>query len=97
MKTLKLAWLMPCLLCMAMPIHAAENDEIQILKAQIKLLLQRVEALESKQQAAVDKDIVSSNDMPQQRTSQPSTTSMTVPQVATTTAENTGNPSLSVV
>jgi len=97
MKTLKLAWLMPCLLLMAVPIHAAENDEINILKAQIKLLMQHVEALESKQKIAVDKEVVSNNVMPQQSTATLPAASMPAPQTVATTAENTGNPSISVI
>lgn len=96
MKTLKLAWLTPCLLIMAMPIDAAENDEINILKAQIKLLMQRVETLEGEHEKAVDNEVVSDNVVSKQPTTLP-IESRVVPRAVATTAENTGNPSISVI
>ena len=48
MKTRKLAWLLPCLFS-ALPAHAIESDEVNALEAQVKLLMQRIEAVENKQ------------------------------------------------
>ncbi|WP_038246947.1 porin family protein [Ghiorsea bivora] len=48
MNTRKLLWLLPCLIN-ALPAHAAESDEINVLKTQVKLLMQRIEVAESKQ------------------------------------------------
>ncbi len=98
MKARKLTWLLPCLL-LAMPVYAAENDEINTLKAQIKLLMQRVEVLESKQQIAVDNSTTINNATQQQPASIATiiSTPTSVPQAVATTAENTGNPSISVI
>ncbi|MFQ5344923.1 MAG: hypothetical protein ACE5DZ_03065 [Mariprofundus sp.] len=100
MKARKLAWLLPCLL-LAIPAHAAENDEIKALKSQIRLLMQRVEALEQKQR------MLDSSTVTTKVTKQPSTPALPVastastpspaPMAAATTAENTGNPSISVI
>jgi len=82
-----------------MPVYAAENDEITTLKAQIKLLMQRVEVLESKQQTAINNVATVRSTMQQQDSPIVVTTSVPVPepQVVATTAENTGNPSISVI
>jgi len=85
MKTQKLVWLLPCLL-LAMSANAAETNEINALKEQITQLLQRVEVLERQQHQAVPVE-------PSQQALLP----LPAAQTATTTGENTGNPSISVV
>ena len=82
MKIRSSLWLLPWLL-LASPAMAAESNEIKALKTQINLLMQRVKALESKQQSST-----SSASVEAKNTSAPS---------IATTAENTGNPSISVV
>ncbi|MDQ6981159.1 MAG: hypothetical protein Q9M46_06740 [Ghiorsea sp.] len=75
MKTRKLVWLLPCLL-LAVPAFAEDGNEINVMKTQVKLLMQRIEVIESKQTDAAG---------------------LSMQQLMPTTAENTGNPSISVI
>jgi len=50
MKKHAMAWLLPCLMMLVPYADAAESDEIKALKAQINILMQKVEALEAGQQ-----------------------------------------------
>jgi len=87
-------WLLSCLL-LAMSANAAETNEIDALKAQIKQLLQRVEVLERQQHQAAPVETSQQPSPPlpaTQTTSAPATA-----RAAATTAENTGNPSISVI
>lgn len=94
MKAQKLVWLLPCLL-LAMSANAAETDEIDTLKAQIKQLIQRVETLELQQHQAVPIEI---SHQPPLLLPAIQTASNPAPvRAAVTTAENTGNPSISVI
>ncbi len=76
-----LPWLLPCLL-LALPAHAAQTNETDALKEQIRMLMQRVEALEKQRQTP------SVTDMANAGNTQPA---------AASAAENTGNPSISVI
>ncbi len=98
MNARRLLWLLPCLL-LAMPVYAAENDEINTLKAQIKLLMQRVEVLERKQQTAANRGVTNNTTTQQQPSPITAAAPAPIPepQAVATTAENTGNPSISVI
>jgi len=90
MKTRSIAWLLPCLIVLIMPTTAsADNSEIQQLKDQIRLLSQKVEALEKKQIAAAQPTATS--------TMQAEAVTHAANTTSTATAENSGNPSISVI
>ncbi|RMG91813.1 MAG: hypothetical protein D6703_03705 [Zetaproteobacteria bacterium] len=101
------AWLLPCLLMLAAPASAADtSSDIEAIKQQIKLLMQRVEELEKRQQAeqaASEAAQPEAAAVPSAAPAERSTAAVdqeAVPAPSTpgvTTAENTGNPSISVI
>ncbi|OIQ01767.1 MAG: hypothetical protein COS82_10820 [Zetaproteobacteria bacterium CG06_land_8_20_14_3_00_59_53] len=102
MKKHALAWLLPCLIILV-PYYAeaAGADEIQALKDQINILIQKVEALEARQQQ-IQAAGESKADNPASvgvSTAPLSVASVTPSQSATAqaTGENSGNPAISVI
>jgi len=94
MKIRNLSWLLPCLL-FAIPATATESNEIKALKAQINMLMQRVEALENKQQEG---NTVLAETVSKPTPALPMLSALAPARaVAAATAENTGNPSISVI
>lgn len=103
MKIHTLVWLLPCLL-MAVPANAAtvtDADEISAIKTQIKLLMQKVEALEARSKPAstlVHSEPAATTVVVTEKTlTQPAAQPAGVVTNAAVTAENTGNPSISVI
>ncbi len=84
MNTRKLTWLLPCML-LAFPAMAEESNVIKMLQDQVESLKQHVKTLENKQWKMQDSFA-----------RKPSTATPLRAQAATT-AENTGNPSISVI
>ena len=71
MKTRKLVWLLPCLLS-TLPAHSAASDGENELKAQVKLLMQRIESVESKQTEAIGSNMQQAIPVSSENTGNPS-------------------------